>query len=83
MTLDLSVIQGGRSVSRKDFYFASAASKCSCLGPSLVLFSQRLVLWGYLLLSLLEMGTSQVIFFSFSELATALPVSNYSGGSSL
>lgn len=49
----------------------------------LVLLSQSLVLWGYLLLSLLEMGPSQVIFFSFSELATALPVSNYSGGSSL
>lgn len=50
---------------------------------SLMLLSQSLVLWGYLLLSLLETGLSQVIFFPFSELATALPVSNYSSGSSL
>lgn len=33
---------------------------------------------GPLLLSLLETGLSQVIFFPFSELATTLPVSNYS-----
>lgn len=54
------VCEAGRSVSREDFCFLKQLSRTEW---PLVPLSQSLVLWGYLLLSLLEMGPSQVIFF--------------------